>query len=125
MKSYREKERTFAWVPARLRKIHRRVSSASRVTHAPRMQRCNDAFDLVHAFPRLLHKENYRGRARASCFVRRENEAGTGEDKDVNESSRADDAQQQQRRRGRLRFALIAPNLPAGFRGIYSGTDAI
>lgn len=26
------------------------------------MQRYNDAFDLVHAFPRLLRKENYRGR---------------------------------------------------------------
>lgn len=49
------------------------------VTHALSMQRCNDAFDLVHAFPRLLRKElpRERARARASCFIRRENEVGT------------------------------------------------
>ncbi|KYN33735.1 hypothetical protein ALC56_11993 [Trachymyrmex septentrionalis] len=49
------------------------------VTHALSMQRYNDAFDLVHAFPRLLRKElpRERARARASCFIRCENEAGT------------------------------------------------
>lgn len=49
------------------------------VTHALSMQHYNDAFDLVHAFPRLLRKElpRERARARASCFIRCENEAGT------------------------------------------------
>lgn len=79
------------------------------------MQRYNDAFDLVHAFPRLLRKElpRERARTRASCFIRRENEELT-EDKDVNGSSRA-----------RLRATLIALNLPRGFYEIYSCTGAI
>jgi len=80
------------------------------------MQRYNDAFDLVHAFPRLLRKElpRERARARASCFIRRENEAGTvgGQRRERIES-------------GRLRVALIALNLPRGFYEIYSGTGAI
>lgn len=80
------------------------------------MQRYNDAFDLVHAFPRLLRKElpRERARARASCFIRRENEAGT------------DGGQRRERiESGWLRVALIALNLPRRFYEIYSGTGAI
>lgn len=80
------------------------------------MQRYNDAFDLVHAFPRLLRKElpRERARARASCFVRRENEAGTGVGQ---RRERIESCQ--------LRVALIALNLPRRFYEIYSGTGAI
>lgn len=80
------------------------------------MQRYNDAFDLVHAFPRLLRKElpRERARARPSCFIRRENEAGT------------DGGQRRERIEwGRLRVSLIALNLPRKFYEIYSGTGAI
>lgn len=63
------------------------------MTHALSMQRYNDAFDLVHAFPRLLRKElpRERARARASYFIRRENEAGTdgGQRRERIESSSA------------------------------------
>ncbi|KYM79984.1 hypothetical protein ALC53_09510 [Atta colombica] len=86
------------------------------VIHALSMQCYNDAFDLVHAFPRLLHKElpRERARARASCFIRCENEAGT------------DGGQRRERiESGRLQVALIALNLLRGFYEIYSGTGVI
>jgi len=66
---------------------------------------------------RVYYVRNYRGReheARASCFIRRENEAGT------------DGGQRRERiESDRLRIALIALNLPRGFYEIYSGTGAI
>lgn len=86
------------------------------------MQRYNDAFDLVHAFPRLLRKELPRERARArarlvliAAKMMQETDGGQRREADRAREERGG-------KRPAAESRLIALNLPRGFCEIYSGT---